>query len=84
MAAMKLRKSIAAFTLSLILALPSAARAASSNDDETITNDARTEGYTTNVQLPKNGSAGTWVIFTIVAIVAVGVMFKDPKRTHLD
>jgi len=46
--------------------------------------DARLEGYPQNVALEGGSTALTWVMFIILAIVALGGMFKNAKRTHLD
>jgi hypothetical protein len=46
--------------------------------------DARLEGYANNVTLEGGSTALTWVLFIVLALLALGPMFKDPKRTHLD
>ena len=68
--------------LCLVLALPGTARAA--NDDEDIKNDARTEGYQPKAQVAQNGTALTWLTFSLMSVIALAVLFKDAKRTHLD
>jgi hypothetical protein len=45
--------------------------------------DARLEGYPSNVTLDSS-SALTWIVFIILALLALGSLFKDAKRTHLD
>ncbi len=46
--------------------------------------DARLEGYKTPVRLADSGTALTWMLFLFLAALALGVLFKDAKRTHLD
>jgi hypothetical protein len=46
--------------------------------------DARLEGYQQNVTLEGGSNALTWVLFIFLAVLALGALFKDPKRTHLD
>ena len=62
-----------------LLASPVAALA----QDEEQSPDARLEGYAQAVTLD-GSTALTWVLFIILAVVALGGMFKDAKRTHLD
>ncbi|MGB7156892.1 MAG: hypothetical protein WBD40_02430 [Tepidisphaeraceae bacterium] len=68
-------------TALLLLCSPMMALA---QDDETPYIDARLEGYATPVALEGASSALTWVLFIILAVLALGGMFKDAKRTHLD
>lgn len=46
--------------------------------------DARLEGYPDNVTLEGGSSAFTWILFVVLALLALGGLFKDAKRTHLD
>jgi hypothetical protein len=46
--------------------------------------DARLEGYPQNVTLEGGSTALTWVLFIVLAALALGGLFKDAKRTHLD
>ena len=47
--------------------------------------DARLEGYGgQNVTIEGSSTALTWILFLFLAIVCVGVTFKNAKRTHLD
>lgn len=46
--------------------------------------EARLQGYTTNVELEKKGTAVSWMITLVMAAACVGVMFKSAKRSHLD
>ena len=45
--------------------------------------DARLEGYPSIVTLEAS-SALTWILFIVLALLALGGLFKDAKRTHLD
>jgi hypothetical protein len=79
---MKLRRFIAACVTCCVLAIPTAARAA--DEEEAPTHDARTEGYDQKVQAAKSTSAFAWLVLAPLAIVTLGVLFKDAKRSHLD
>lgn len=63
----------------MVLACPLSALA----QDEREYFDARLEGYQENVALDSS-TALTWVVFILLAVVALGGMFKNAKRTHLD
>lgn len=64
------------------LASPLAVLAQDAEEREPI--DARLEGYASNVTLDSGSSAFTWILFIILAVLALGGLFKDAKRTHLD
>jgi hypothetical protein len=72
--------------MAMVLAAPGAAMA--QDEEETI--DARMLGYQddrgqpVNVALEGQSTALTWVLFLVLAVVGLGGMFKDAKRTHLD
>ena len=47
--------------------------------------DARLEGYDkVDVTLAPSGTALTWLLLIFLTAVAVSVMLKDAKRSHLD
>jgi hypothetical protein len=51
--------------------------------------DARLEGYGTRekpvtVSLAPGNTSLTWVLMVVLGALAVGVMFKHTKRSHLD
>ncbi len=77
--AMKLRR-LAIVCWLAALSVPGLARA----DDPEVTFDARTQGYGKKTQLDEPGTATAWLIFTPLALIALGVMFKNANRTHLD
>ena len=53
--------------------------------EEDVKHDARLEGYTSNVALESGDSTAlTWLLLVFIAMIALGVMFKNAKRTHLD
>ena len=53
--------------------------------EEDVKNDARLEGYQTKVSLESGDSTAlSWLLLVFLAMVALGVMFKNAKRTHLD
>lgn len=80
----KWRKLIAAFTICLGLLLPGTALAASASDEEASPHDARTEGYQPHAQVDSNSTALLWLLLAVMSVVALSVMFKSAKRTHLD
>jgi hypothetical protein len=78
---MKFRRLIAVGAVCGVLGMPAIAGAA---DEEAPTHDARTEGYEQKVQLEKSSTALAWLVLAPLALVTLGVLFKDAKRTHLD
>jgi cytochrome oxidase assembly protein ShyY1 len=72
---------VIAFTL--LAPLSSAARA-SSSEEEKEPYDARLENYGNNMTLEQTGTALTWFVFGFMAIMVIGVMFKNANRSHLD
>jgi hypothetical protein len=61
--------------------LPAAALA----QDEAPKNDARLEGYEARVQFESGDSTALmWLLLVFLAMVLMGVMFKNAKRSHLD
>ena len=68
-----------AFTLVAVLA-PAAALA----QEEAVERDARLEGYPSNVALDSDSTALMWILLIFLGGIAMGVMFKNAKRTHLD
>lgn len=67
-----------------LLAWLAAPLSALAQEDERELLDARLEGYPHNVTLEGGSAAFTWILFIILALLALGGMFKDAKRTHLD
>lgn len=80
---LKWRKFIAACMLCVVLAISSGTARAADDEDQP-QHDARTEGYQVSVKVEKNGSAITWLLFVFIGVVGMAVLFKDPKRSHLD
>lgn len=72
---------IFAFVLAACVLAPGAALA---QDDEDIAHDARLDGYATNVLVESDSTALSWLLLVFLAAVAIGVMFMNAKRTHLD
>ena len=79
---MKHRLIVAYGVLLALVANPLAALAA--DDTEPTVYDARLEGYPGSVTLESGSTAMTWVFFIVLAALALGGLFKDAKRTHLD
>ena len=59
---------------------PSAARA----QEEEVPRDARLEGYPTKVHLDNDSPALSYIFLLFLGAIALGVMFKNARRTHLD
>ena len=64
----------------VVAAGPSAALA----QDEEVKVDARLEGYQTPVTVSNQSTALMWLLFVLLGVIALAVLFKDAKRTHLD
>jgi hypothetical protein len=59
--------------------------AKSGNEEEMESWEGRLEGYTQTVRLENSGStAPYWLLLIGLGVVALIVLFKDAKRTHLD
>ena len=72
--------SVWLFTVAATLLGPAAVVA----QEEAVKNDARLEGYATKVTVESDNTALSWLLLVFLAMVALGVMFKNAKRTHLD
>jgi hypothetical protein len=69
--------------VAMTLLLPAVTLAASVEEQEA--GEARLEGYANSVRLADPGStAPYWLLLVGLGIVALIVLFKDAKRTHLD
>lgn len=73
----------------LVFTAASAAVPARAQDEEPAMVDARLEGYGTRekpvtVSLAPGNTSLTWVLMVVLGALAVGVMFKHTKRSHLD
>jgi hypothetical protein len=78
---MNLNRVRGALVVAAAVLLPAAALA----QEESYKNDARLEGYEARVQVESGDSTAlTWLLLVFLAMVAMGVMFKNAKRTHLD
>jgi hypothetical protein len=53
-------------------------------DDNAKSYDGRLDDYNRNVTLDNSGAGLTYFLWAVLGVVAVGVMFKDAKRSHLD
>ena len=77
-----MKRRLAIFVaMSVLFLAPISARAA---DEEKGPLDARLENYPAKVTLDESGTALTWIIFLVLTALCVGVMFKNPNRSHLD
>ena len=83
MKTMKYRLMSLYVTLAILLT-PVIVLARSSEDEETVKLEARLEGYTTKVRLENNSTALTWLMIGFLSAIAIAVLFKNAKRTHLD
>ena len=71
---------LATVCIGAVVVAPSTARA----QDEEVKLDARLEGYQGNVSVQNQSTALMWLLFVFLGVVALAVLFKDAKRTHLD
>ena len=81
-----LRGWAARLAMLLLLAAPLATPVrAASTEEKAEAVDGRLEGFATQGNLPETGSTVlTWMLFGVLGSVAVGVLFMNAKRTHLD
>jgi len=80
---MKYRLMSLYVTLAILLT-PVIALARSTEDEDTVKLEARLEGYTTKVRLDSSSTALTWLMIGFLCAIAIAVLFKNAKRTHLD
>ena len=76
------RFAVAAFVFAAVVV--SASSPALAQDDERKSYDARLEGHTDAVMLDGGSTALTWLTLAGLGVLCIGVLFKNPKRTHLD
>jgi hypothetical protein len=84
---MKYRLPALVFAVIYSLATPLATLASSSSSDEDQTPiDARLQGYQSGTAALNNasGTALTWLLLCVLTAICVGVLFMNPKRSHLD
>ncbi len=68
--------------LGVSASMPHAAAAAEEEDEHY---DARAQGYTLPNVESKSSSVGmVWVLMLLMGAGCIGVMFMNPKRSHLD
>ena len=60
------------------------APAAALAQEEEVERDARLEGYASKVALDNDSTALMWILLIVLGALAMGVMFKNARRTHLD
>ena len=52
--------------------------------DNDLKNDARLEGYKNRNVVLDTGTAPYYMLLAALGVIAISVMFKDAKRSHLD
>jgi hypothetical protein len=52
--------------------------------EESVEHDARLDGYVENVIIDGDSTALTWLLLVLLGSIALAVMFKNARRTHLD
>jgi hypothetical protein len=68
-----------------VLAAPASVLAQRGGQDEqSKIVDARLEGYDQSVTLDEGGVGLVWMVFILLAVICLGALFKDARRTHLD
>lgn len=65
----------------VLMAAPGPALA---QDEDEVSVDARLEGYQGPMTVENDSTALIWLLFVFLGAVALGALFKDAKRTHLD
>ena len=71
-------------SVAILLAPVVALAARSAEDEDTVKLEARLEGYTNTVRLASGSTALTWLFVGFLSAMAIAVLFKNAKRTHLD
>jgi hypothetical protein len=84
MSRMKYRLLVFVFAACAWLLMPAMTLAASDEDESPV--DARLLGYQNGSAALKDagGTALTWLLLFFLAAICIGVLFTNPKRTHLD
>ena len=79
-----LRRGALALVLAIggAVATPNAALAR--DEEEPAGTDARLEGYQGGAKLDPSSNALNWLLLVVLAAACIGVMFMNPKRSHLD
>jgi hypothetical protein len=80
---MKHRIIMGLVAVAMVLSSPLAALARQQDDAPEVL-DARLEGFSKSVTLSSHSTALVWFAFLVLAFIALVVLFKDAKRTHLD
>jgi len=83
MVPMKYRLLTLYVSLAVLLA-PVIVLARSTEDEETVLQEARLEGYAQTVRLKDGSTALTWIMIGFLSAIAIAVLFKNARRTHLD
>lgn len=83
MVAMKYRLLTLYVALAVLLT-PVMVLARSSEDEDTVKLEARLEGYAQTVRMQNSSTALTWLMIGFLSAIAIAVLFKNAKRTHLD
>jgi hypothetical protein len=84
MTGMKHRILMALTALIALLGSPLAALAQRQSEEGPEIWDARLAGFPKNVILGGHSTALVWFVFIVLAFIALVVLFKNAKRTHLD
>ena len=83
MASMK-QRLLTLFVMLALLMTPVVASARNTEDEDTVKMEARLEGYPQNVRMKEGSTALTWLMIGFLSAMAIAVLFKNPKRSHLD
>ena len=83
---MKYRLLMLVFAACAWLMTPAMTLASSSSDEDQSPVDARLFGYQSGSAALKDasGTALIWLLLFFLAAICIGVLFMNPKRTHLD
>jgi small-conductance mechanosensitive channel len=76
-----MKQRLMRLVLTILLATPLTAMAASSEEERI---DARVENYQKNVKVEDSSTTLSWLLLIVLTGMAVAVVFKSARRTHLD
>jgi hypothetical protein len=81
---MKVHRLLTLYVSLAVLLAPVFVLARSTEDEDTVKLEARLEGFSQNVRMKDGSTALTWLMVGFLSVVAIAVLFKNPKRSHLD
>ena len=80
----RLRRGLRSAGLRIVLAACLLSAVPALGQEDEVEHDARLDGYAENVILDGDSTALTWLLLVLLGSIAMAVMFKNARRTHLD